>query len=248
MITKSTTETADQDTEARLALWKTICVAADEVRHRLGVRSILELGAREIQSTSALPAVATWQLIEALSLLCVIIRSEEANASAINLFGKTGPIEIREDGVLGHLWAQQTLTGDHSDLNGRPDLIVTTTSESPHPGNAARIIEAKCVRQLGTQTIRGEFGKAYDLRVTTYFIWSFYSPTSRAIAGAKGLGIDLQALGFDTHHRRALVTSPEALISHVANSQDQARRARRFAQALNEAERDIQRKLLGPAQ
>ena len=146
------------------------------------------------------------------------------------------------------LWAQQTLHGEKSALRGRPDIIVTSSSERPHPGNAVRIIEAKCIRKLGAPAIRGEFGKAHDLRVASYFIWSFYSPSPQAIAGAKGLGIDLEVLGFDTNRRSELVASPEALLSHVAHSQEQARRGQRFAQALVDAGQHAQRKLLGPAE
>ena len=65
--------------------------------------------------------------------------------------------------------------------------------------------------------------------------------------GAKGLGIDLQALGFDTERRPDLISSPEALISFVAQTQDIARRSSRFARALEGAEQDAQRKLLGPS-
>jgi hypothetical protein len=50
--------------------------------------------------------------------------------------------------------------------------------------NAIRILEAKSVRDLGTSTVRGEFGKAHDLRVNAYLIWSFYSPPERVVAGA----------------------------------------------------------------
>ena len=37
------------------------------------------------------PDLATWQLVEALSLLCVILSSSEAKVHTVNLFGKTGP-------------------------------------------------------------------------------------------------------------------------------------------------------------
>ena len=97
---------------------------------------------------------------------------------------------------------------------------------------------------VGTTAIRTEFGKAYDLRVVTYLIWSFYSPTSRAIAGAKSLGIDLLALGFDTQRRHDLITNPEALFSHVMNSQEQACRTGRFALALEDAGREMRQKFL----
>ncbi len=237
---------ADKDVEARRAIWNSICVCADDVRHRFKAESIRELDRREIHQGSSVPSVETWQLIEALSLLCLMIRCDEVTAATIMVFGKTGPIAIREDGVARYVSTQQTLRGDKSALSGRPDIIVTTTSESPRPRNAVRIIEAKCVRQLGSHTIRAEFGKAYDLRVETYLIWSFYSPTERASEGAKGLGIDLQVLGFDTDRRQDLLTSPEALISHVAHSQEQARHAHRFALGLEGAGQEAGRKLLGP--
>jgi hypothetical protein len=75
-------------------------------------------------------------------------------------------------------------------------------------------------------------GKAHDLRVATYLIWSFYSPSQKVIAGARGLGIDLEPLGFDTEHRQDLVRSPDILIARVAYSQEQARRHQSFALAV----------------
>ena len=237
---------ADQDTEARHALWRAIGVASDDVRHRFQVRSIVGLDSAPAGGNSPVPPVATWQLVEALSLLAILLRSEDALADIINLFGKTGPIGMREDSTVRWLWAQQTLRGERSGLNGRPDLLVTSTREQPHPGNAVRIIEAKALRNLGTQTVRGEFGKAHDLRVATYLIWSFYTPAPKVIAGARGLGIDLEALGFDTPHRPDLIASPDALISRVAYAQEEARRARRFAGALEAAGEEARLKLRAP--
>ncbi len=248
MNTDSLPESADNDVEARAALWRAICVASDDVRSRFDVGSIRGVDGAEIRNRVGVPDVATWRLVEALSLLGVILRSEDATAATIQVLGKTGPIEVREDGVMRHLWSQQTLGGERSSLNARPDLVVTSSPEPPHPRNAIRIIEAKCVRALGTQTVRSEFGKAHDLRVATYLIWSFYSPSSRVIAGARALGIDLEALGFDTEQRADLVGKPEVLISRVAYSQEQARKAQRFAGALQEAGEQARRKLLGPPQ
>src|SRR5712691_1974882 len=104
MSTEQAADTAEQDVEARLAIWQAICVAADDVRHRFRVKVIHELDGREIRSKNSVPVVATWQLIEALSLLCVIIRGDDATANMVSVFGKTGPIEIQEDGVVRHLW------------------------------------------------------------------------------------------------------------------------------------------------
>lgn len=244
MKTSPTSESADQDAEARDALWRAICVASDDVRSRFRIRLVVGLGGLGVSSGSAVPEVPTWQLIEGLSLLGIVLRSEDAAVDVLRIFGKAGPIEIREDGIVRYLWAQQTLQGEKTSLNGRPDLIVTSSSELPSPSNATRIIEAKCVKKLGTQTIRGEFGKAHDLRVATYIIWSFYSPSPKVLAGARGLGIDLEPLGFDTERREDLVRSPEALIARVVNSQEQARHAQRFAAALGEASQEARRKIL----
>jgi hypothetical protein len=238
---------ADNDTEARSALWTAVCVAAQDVRSRFRVGPIHGLNGGPVRVGTPVPNVATWQLVEALSLLGVILRSEDATAPTLGVFGKSGPVKIAEESSARYLWAQHSLRGERSALTGRPDLVVTSTSEQPHSGNAIRIIEAKCVRCLGTDTVRSEFGKAYDLRVGTYLIWSFYTPTPRVVDGARGLGIDLEALGFDTPRRADLLKSPEALISHVAHTQEQTRQRQRFAGALEGAVEETKRKLLGPA-
>jgi len=95
--------------------------------------------------------------------------------------------------------------------------------------------------------VRSEFGKAYDLRVTSYLIWSFYAPSPKVVAGAQGLGIDLEALGFDTEWRDDLIRDPGALIARVVNAQEQARRTQRFAVALVEVSHEAQLKLSGPS-
>ena len=103
---------------------------------------------------------------------------------------------------------------------------------------------------MGDQSTNGWSGlngKAHDLRVATYLIWSFYSPSQKVIAGARGLGIDLEPLGFDTEHRQDLVRSPDALIARVAYSQEQARRHQSFALALADASEDARRKLSPPS-
>lgn len=228
-------QSADKDIEARDALWRAICVASEDILNRLRIRSIHSEKETQLRLNSPVPDVPTWQLVEALSLLGIILRSEEASADSVSIFGKTGPIEIKEDGVVRFLWSQQTLKGEKSNLWGRPDIIVTTSSEMPNPGNAVRIIEAKCVKKLDTRIIRSEFGKAHDLRVATYLIWSFYSPTTRVVEGDQGLGIDIEAIGFDTKWRSKLIENPENLISHIANTQELAKKTQRFVKMLEKA-------------
>ena len=110
---------ADQDSEARTALWRGICTASEEVRRDFGIRSLRGFTG-ELRTGSVLPQVPTWQLVEAISLLSIILRSDSATANEVNVFGKTGPIEIQEDGATRFLWAQQPMRGESSTLGGSP--------------------------------------------------------------------------------------------------------------------------------
>ncbi|MEI8032857.1 MAG: hypothetical protein WCH05_05895 [Chlorobiaceae bacterium] len=237
-------ESADKDDEARSALWKAICIASKEIRYRFRIDNVYERNGTLIGNNTKTPNVATWPLVEALCLLGVIIRAEDATAKDVSIFGKTGPIEIKEAGIVKYLWAQQIIKGDKSTLNGRPDLIITSTSDIPNSRNAIGVIEAKCMHKIGAQTVRSEFGKAHDLRVATYLIWSFYSLPKKVIEGAKRLGINIETLGFDSEWRRDLISNPEVLISKVVNAQHQASKEKRFAYTLEKASREAQIKLL----
>lgn len=236
--------TADDDAEARNALWRAIVAATIEVRRDFNLGTVTALG-RELHHHSGAPPVPTWKLVEAISLLGIIRLCDTALSEKVELLGKTGPIAITEEGSTRFIWAQQPMRGESSTLGGVPDLVVTLSSDSPHPDNTLRVIEAKCLRTLDTQTIRAEFGKAHDLRVASYFIWSFYSPSERMISGARGLGLDLMPLGFDSNYRSDLIASPELLVSHVSNALAEARKAGRFARALQDASREAQLKLHG---
>jgi len=239
---------AEADTEARSALWSAVCEAAEQLATRCTVYSTrLSTPTGLIRIGQPIPEVQVWQLVEALSLLTILLRADAVKSQEIlNVFGKTGPLALREDGLERYLWAQHGFQGEQSALGGRPDLVVTSSSASPSAANALRIVEAKCRKQLDTQVVRAEFGKAYDLRVATYFIWTFYSPSARVTEGARRLGLDMVELGFDTPRRRDLVTQPRALVSYVAHTLEQSRRAGRFESALLEIGQDAQLKLLGP--
>jgi hypothetical protein len=247
-MTQTATQTgADVDTEAREALWQAICEAAAQLVGRCTVSLPTGVSAaRPIDSDQPVPEVATWQLAEGLSLLGTLLRADGVHARSVDLFTKLGPLEINEDGATRHLWAHPHVRGERSDLGGRPDLLVTSSPHPPTPANVLRAIEVKCRKTIGAQVARAEFGKAHDLRVATYFIWTFYSPSRRVVEGAKRLGLDVVELGFDTPRRQDLVTQPAALLSHVVHSLEEARGAQRFAKALEDAGQEARRKLLGP--
>lgn len=225
---------ADTDLEARQALWEAACLAAEHLRGRC----LIYISSRP-ESMSSLPLrgmipdVPTWKLVEAVSFLTILMRADEIRTSDIyNLFGRTGPIRIVEDGQLRHLWAQPRLKGHDSDLGGIPDLLVTSETDTPSSANALRVVECKCRKQIGAEIIRAEFGKAHDLRVASYFIWSFTTPSPRIIAGARKLGIEVEALGFDQPARGDLISKPENLVYFISNALERSRRDQRFAKTL----------------
>jgi hypothetical protein len=245
VVQATTSGNADADVDARKALWREICEAATQLAGHCTVSLSTGQGSSgRIDPSQPVPDVHTWQLVEAISLVSILLRAESVYSRSVSLFTKVGPLRIEEDGVQRYLWAQPQLRGDYSDLTGRPDLVVTSSPDPPIPANVVRVVEVKCQKQLGAQVVRSEFGKAHDLRVTSYVIWTFYSPSPRVKTGARGLGLDLEELGFDTPRRKDLLTQPLALLSHVAHTLEQARQSHRFATALADADQEARRKLL----
>jgi hypothetical protein len=221
-----------------------ICDAVSKLtgQCRVYISRTPELEAR-ICNNMPVPDVETWKLVEALSLLAVLIKADKVICGdVVNLFGQTGPLHFLEDGHDRYLWAQPTLIGKESELGGRPDLVVTSSPEIPTALTILRVIECKCRKHLGAHDIRAEFGKAYDLGVVSYLIWSFWTPVPRAVSGAKRLGLDLVALGFDTQLRAGLIAKPENLVAHVANTIEVSNREKRFAGTLIEYGQQVTRK------
>lgn len=107
-----------------------------------------------------------------------------------------------------------------------------------------RVVECKAHRELGTPVIRQEFGKAFDLGVSSYHIWSLTTPKLRIIKGAKGLGLDLVLLEFDTERRKEFVRNPEALERFVGDKLDESRREERFLKTLTRNMDMVGRKML----
>ena len=176
----------------------------------------------------------------------VLVRAEDVVRGTFSLLSATGPIQFQVDRENRYLWTQRGMRGTDSALKARPDLTVTLSPDVPDASNVSRIIEAKCVRKIGAQLVRTEFGKAHDLRVTAYLIWSYFSPPLDVVHGARQLGIDLEPLGFDTDRRSDLVSDPEALIARVAYQQEETGRSQRFARALAQAGSEAVAKLSVP--
>jgi len=235
----------DEDTEARNAIWASIKDCASRLAGKCAIYVSRTLNSdTRIYAQMPIPDVMAWQLVEALSLLTILLKADSVSTTEIcNIFGQSGPIHFVEDGQDRYLWAQYSMRGQDSDLVGRPDLVVSTSPALPSSQTAVRIIECKCRKQLGAPDVRGEFGKAHDLRVTSYLIWSFSTPSAKVIEGAKRLGIDVVPLGFDTERRDDLISNPENLVMHVANTQEVCKRENHFAQILLESSKEVSSKI-----
>jgi hypothetical protein len=136
----------ERDIAARDTLWKAIIIAIDKLQGRCSVySSCVPNESERINRNTILPVIENWRLLEALSLLSIPLRANEVKTPDVcNLFGKTGPIHIVEDGEDRFVWTQPTLFGQESDLSGRPDIAITSNIESPRSQNILRIGEAKC--------------------------------------------------------------------------------------------------------
>jgi len=194
------------------------------------------------------PDVEIWRLVEALSLLEIMVRAERVEVPVnLSLFGKTGPVKLREEGADRYLWSQPTLQGSESNLGGRPDLLITSSCVRPTSENALRIIECKAHRKLGARVVRQEFGKAFDLKIHSYLIWSLTTPGQNIIEGAKKLGIDLCSLEFDTGKRQDYIADPGILRQFVGDTIKKSSNEARFIETINSYRDLTARKMLkGP--
>lgn len=234
-----------EDPEARLALWRALRIASERLAGQCAIfASSTPKQDGRFQGDTPPQSIANWQLVEALSLLAILLRADEIlTPNVTNVFGKTGPLPIREDGKDHWIWTQPSLPGGISGLVGRPDILVTSSDDIPSPSTALRLVECKCRERIGAPLIRAEFGKGHDLLIGSYLIWSFYTPKTAVIEGAKSLGLDLAALGFDTDRRSDLIGNPEVLVAHVANTLEVSKRHAGFARALLKAGEQIGKKM-----
>ncbi|MEX2580606.1 MAG: hypothetical protein WD342_16230 [Verrucomicrobiales bacterium] len=217
----------------RDALWSAIRIGALVLRRAWMVDVFLESEmSPPISEIRECPSLQTWKLVEILSALAILTKAERVvNPNISNFVSKAGPIEFLKNGSSLYLWTQPRMIGDESGLGGQPDIVLTSSPEFPSHRNAVQIIEAKCRKSLKTSDIRSEFAKGFDLRVRSYFIWSFHSPSERMVVGAKKLGIELTGIGFDGSERSKLLI-PQNLLHFAAETIENSCAAGTFARLL----------------
>jgi len=244
MIKKGSAEAVDL--EARQALWNAIRYAGSRLASQCAIYLSKRLVAEEGLSNLIAPSdVPTWRLVEALSLLMILAKADTVSCKAVpNIMGQTGPLSFSAEGQDLFLWAQPSIKSQESSLIGRPDLVITKSAAPPSSKTILHVIECKCRQRLGAQDIRTELGKAIDLKVSSYLIWSFKTPKPNVVEGARRLGLDIKALELDGPRRKELIGQPENLAAHVGNTIEIVRKGARFSQALTKIGEDISHKML----
>jgi hypothetical protein len=130
---------AIEDPVVRASIWATICLAAEQLHSCTVFMPSVNKAKPQKISGALVPSVRTWRLVEALSLLGILIRADSVQTQAVTLFARTGPVEFVEDGEPRFLWVQQGAEAELSGLVGRPDLFVTSTPEHPTVRNIVRV-------------------------------------------------------------------------------------------------------------
>jgi len=192
-----------------------------------------------IRASDPVPSVKDWKLAEALTLLCVLLGTGAVHTQSISLFAALRDLTISEKGRKLHLWYQRPTRGHVTNLGATPDIAVTFRPDcDPTGGNIQRVIEVKRVRQLGTASVRQEFGKAFDLIVCSYCLLTYYPTPPKIRSGADKFGLDVAELFIKPD------MPPAELVSHVCERLKRSRNEERFATHLKTGYADYQRKQL----
>ena len=186
------------------------------------------------------PTVRAWNRIkgnflEGLALLASLHGSESTTKqrAKLRLFGSNAQLPMAKNGDHIFLWTQHRITDTHSGLNARPD-ITYTNAPVIRPDTVVSIRECKH-GGVGAKTIRSEFGKAYDLRVASYIIVSYYPLSDRLRDAASRFGLDVEALELHTDRRSAIISRAEDLGMDLAEKMARAEERSTFAERLRES-------------
>lgn len=219
---------------AESIIWDAIVDCANSIFQEKGVRAYLNATDRTDITGIPCPNLKGWRLVEILCALTVLDRAHEIKVPAIRgIAGKVGPIQYRSRRGDRFLWTQPNMTEGRSGLTGRPDIVITDTSEKPSHVNAVKIIECKGVKSLGAPIIRAEFAKSYDLRIRSYLMWSYHPVSPKVISGARLLGLNVSVIGIDAkggEYRR----NREALRRYVAEEIERTEDEQLFAQNIEQ--------------
>lgn len=211
---------ADEDLEAKDALWSAIQLLAGEMQKKWQLKAYLDSEAGGLINASIRrPSTAPlWKLVEILSVFVILKNADHVHATNVfNLLGAIPtPINYTSRGENSFLWTQRRMSKSLSGFAGIPDITITNSNYTPTRSNVTDIIEVKSGK-ISSRLIRQEFAKGYDLKVTSYTILSYHRPTKEQMEGAKLLGIELEPLEFDAQAAiRRERLRPNELISRLS--------------------------------
>lgn len=127
------------------------------------------------------------------------------------------PITITEYDRKKYIWFQKEIDSSASGFKARPDLLITNSENKIDKSSILDIIEIKCRKKLSSTDIRQEFGKAFDLGVTSYSIISYHSVKYSIIEKARKLGIELNVFALSSENRDKYVQDIMDLTVHIKN-------------------------------
>jgi hypothetical protein len=169
-------------------------------------RGLTRQARNEVMATTR---VSAWNhrkgaYLEYLSLLATLAQYDPANTASrrfeLTQSVSQRPLVRRDTGVTQFLWTQPTIPAIVSGMKARPDLLIAyepIISET----SVFTIRESKH-RRLQAATIRSEFGKAFDLRVRSYVLVSYYRVPRKTCMAANQLGLEVEALDLGERERR----------------------------------------------
>ena len=119
-------------------------------------------------------------------------------------------------------------------MNAEPDLLIANEGIIA-PNTVFAIRESKHTR-LRAATIRAEFGKAFDLRVQSCVIVSYYRVPLRRLEAARRLGLEVESLELGEHEQPE--REPGQIARQLKEAFDSADVNARFTEILSTAARE----------
>lgn len=197
------------------------------------------------QGTVAAWSAAKGGFFEVLCLLATLDRLPPARPVKIpDVFGRFFPIPISDVQGPAYLWFQPNIIETKSGLRARPDLAIARSDQQLDENTIVSVIECKWGKNLTAALVRTEFGKAFDLQVTSYTIVSYMGAPDRLKDGARLLGVDLIDFGLGTPQREAYLRQERDLGQDLAERLAIVRAEAHFASMVRKTADASSRKML----
>jgi hypothetical protein len=215
---------------------KTLQELEDEILNNKDLGNHLKLGAwRRLKG----------QLVEWLSYMVLLGTTEDRldYAREVTIYGENEVQPLRWGNKTFFLWKSSSVDETKSGMSARPDIAISISPQPLSPENIRHVVECKCVDKINSSVIRTEFGKAYDLAVSSYTIVSYYRVESKYKNAAEKLGIDIIPLNVDSILEQPVREAKEVLVSKLNTNLKSSISKQMFQKALTTKVATITKKL-----